>query len=231
MTGMPGCAAWTCAIRRCSASSAPSAAKWAICGLKAQTYCAVASTMSRQKLNVASGSFANCAGNFAGSGSSPTHTSELACFQRVRSACMKLIVDPRGSARMPSVRLSVLVEIAHLAINAPQGQVVVRILHLVFGMTAADFEIDDIRVAAIDQLMRVAAAGGEAGAHARLQFCLASVGHQRGHAFQHEHEFVLVRVRVAHGRTRTWRQPGKVDAERAQAEQVAEHALGAPGDF
>src|SRR5688572_32101703 len=109
--------------------------------------------MSRQKANTASGSLANRAGNFAGSGSSPTHTSELAFSQRVRSACMKLIVDPRSNARTPSVRLPILVEIAHLAIDAPQGQVVVRILHLVFGMTAADFEIDGVGVAAVDQMV------------------------------------------------------------------------------
>ena len=62
ITGMPGCAAWMCAISRCSASSAPSAAKWAICGLNAQAKSAVASTMSRQKSNTASGSLGELRG-------------------------------------------------------------------------------------------------------------------------------------------------------------------------
>src|SRR5687768_9200317 len=92
ITGRPGCAAWMWAINRCSAPSAPSAAKWAICGLNAQANSAVTSTMPRQKSNTASGSSANRAGNFDGSGSRPTHTSEPAASQRARSASMKFIV-------------------------------------------------------------------------------------------------------------------------------------------
>src|SRR5690554_5177140 len=88
---MPGCAACTWAISRSSASSAPGAAKCAICGLNAQAYSAVASTMSRQNPNTESASPANRAGNLPGSGSRPTQTSDPDVSQRCRSCCMKVI--------------------------------------------------------------------------------------------------------------------------------------------
>src|SRR5690606_24319933 len=94
ITGMPGCAAWMWAMSRSSASSAPSAAKWAICGLKQHTNSAVASTISRQNPNTASASPANRAGNFPGSGSSPTQTSDPAPSHRARNAPMKFIAIP-----------------------------------------------------------------------------------------------------------------------------------------
>src|SRR5690606_38093381 len=57
--------------------------------LNAQACSAVASAMSRQKLNTASGSPENRAGNLAGSGSSPTQTRLSAARQRLRSLPMK----------------------------------------------------------------------------------------------------------------------------------------------
>src|SRR5207342_3665556 len=114
--------------------------------------------MARQKLNAASGSPVNCAGNFAGSGSRPTQTSESACSQRVRNACMKLIVDPcstrgskHGSKRCskrcsktrgrPSVRLAVLVEVTELAVDATKGQVVVGIDDAVLAVATTDLDV------------------------------------------------------------------------------------------
>src|SRR5690606_33525317 len=94
ITGTPGWWAWTCATSRSSAASAPSAAKWAICGLNAQACAAVASTMSRQNAKTASGSPANRAGNRPGSGSRPTQTREPVDAQRCRNACMKAIAGP-----------------------------------------------------------------------------------------------------------------------------------------
>src|SRR5688572_25078752 len=91
ITGTPGCSSWMCRISRCSVSSAPSAAKWAICGLKAQAKSAVASTISLQKANTGSGSPRRCAGNFAGSGSRPTQTSVFASDQRLRTSSRKAI--------------------------------------------------------------------------------------------------------------------------------------------
>src|SRR5690606_4043472 len=54
--------------------------------------------MSRQKAKTASGSPMKRAGNFAGSGSSPTQTSESAACQRARRRAMKPGATPAPAA-------------------------------------------------------------------------------------------------------------------------------------
>src|SRR6476469_7801340 len=146
--------------------------------------------MARQNANTASGSPANPAGKRSGSGSSPTQTSDSDRSQRVRSTCMKFMIDPLQT-RSRSVRPPVLVEITPAPIDGPSGEVNVRIVDGLVVGAAADLQVHDVGGAAIDQMVRVAGAGGKAGAHARLKHYLAGIGHQRRGAFQHVDEFVL----------------------------------------
>src|SRR5215203_417252 len=79
------------AIKRCSESSADADAKYAICGLKAHTRSAVASTIDVQNSNIASPWLRRRAGNRVGSGSSPTHSSEFTALQRAFSMSTNFI--------------------------------------------------------------------------------------------------------------------------------------------
>src|SRR5690606_2328419 len=58
--------------------------------------------MSRQNANTASGSSRNRRGNFAGSGSRPTHTSEPESLQRCLSCCMNVIAPPSSRGGLPA---------------------------------------------------------------------------------------------------------------------------------
>src|SRR6185503_1604174 len=78
---------------------------------------------------------------------------------------------------------------------------------------------------AVDEMVRVAAAALEAGAHAGLELGLARIGDERRPAFQDVDELVLLRVRVAQRRLAARREPRQVDAETAQAELVAQTPL------
>lgn len=59
---------------------------------------------------------------------------------------------------------------------------------------------------------------------------LPGIVDQRGLAFQHEYELILLGVVMAQGRRCAWLQAGPVDAEVLQAKRVAERALETPLD-
>src|SRR5690242_9366769 len=159
------------AISRSSASSARSAAKWAICGLNAQARSAVASTIAAQNSNTASGRPCKCAGSLPSSGSRPTQTSESWRCQASARVCMKLIADSSGG--QPSVRRAVLVQVGPAPVEGGALEIDVRVIDRLAGAARADFQIHHVGVAAIDQRVAVAGAGLEAGAHARAQRRLA----------------------------------------------------------
>jgi len=80
-------------------------------------------------------------------------------------------------------------------------------------VAVANFQIDDVPAAAIQQVVGIARAGPEAGAHAGPQLCFAGIGHENGLALDDVDEFVLSRMRVAQRRHAARRQSSKVHAK------------------
>src|SRR6266566_2331204 len=74
-------------------------------------------------------------------------------------------------------------------------------------------------------MVRIAAAGLEAGAHAGLQRRLARIGDQRGGAFENVDELVLARMRVTKRRHRARRQARQINSENGKPERITERAL------
>ena len=74
----------------------------------------------------------------------------------------------------------------------------VGVMGAVGAVAIADLQVHRVEAAAIDELMAVLAARGEACSHAGREPLLAALGAQHQLALEHEHELVLVRVPVPH---------------------------------
>src|SRR5215475_11933720 len=134
------------------------------------------------------------------------------------------------SARIPPSRRSfpgrpVLMgpEIPPVALE--QTEVDVRIVDLVAGLAVADLQIDHVAVRAVDELMAISPAGGEARDHPRRQALRAGIGHQLDLAFENVDELVLGAVPVSLGGGAAGRQADEIDPEMAEAEGIAESPL------
>src|ERR1019366_8265247 len=89
----------------------------------------------------------------------------------------------------------------------------------------ADLEIDRVTAAAVDQLVRDAAAGLEAGGVARLEHGFAFVLDQHQLAFQHVDEFVFLLVPVPQRGGGARLDTRNIDAELRETHAVAQRLL------
>ena len=92
-------------------------------------------------------------------------------------------------------------------------------------IAVADLQVHGVGGAAVDELVPILGARREARAHPGREPLLARLGAQHHLAFQHEYEFVLVRVPVAHGGFLAGWQYGVVDADTGEPERIADAAF------
>jgi hypothetical protein len=78
-------------------------------------------------------------------------------------------------------------------------QIVVGVGGGITGAPVADLQVENVGSAAVDEMMRIAAAGPESGAHARFQDRRAGMGDQRGVTLKDVDELVLPGMRVPQG--------------------------------
>src|SRR5688572_20211229 len=124
------------------------------------------------------------------------------------------------------IRGSVLSGEAPFAVRAYYClQIVVGVVGRIAGRAVADLQIENLGGAAVDEVVRIAAAGAEPGAHARLEQRRAGVGDERGVTLKNVDEFVLLRMRVPQCGLRPRREAGEIDAEVGEPEELAERAL------
>jgi hypothetical protein len=117
----------------------------------------------------------------------------------------------------------------YLAALAGKMQVDIGVRHRVFRLPAADLQIARLRAAAVDQMVAVGRAGGEAGGFPCRQSLVAGVGHQSKLARQDIDELVLMAVPVALGGGRARRQTHEIHAEVGQADRIPQALLCAVG--
>src|SRR3569832_1885433 len=135
----------------------------------------------------------------------------------------------RCGRRAGSIRRTVLVEEAPLAVDEGGEQIVVGVGDFVARRAVADFQNQHVFAGFVQQLAGIASACPEAGAHAGRQAHAAFVGTQGGRSGEDVDQFVLPGMRMAQGRDRTGRQAREVAAEVGQADGVAKGALLASG--
>jgi hypothetical protein len=97
-------------------------------------------------------------------------------------------------------------------------QIVVGVGGGITGAAVADLQVENVGGAAVDKMMRIAAAGPEPGAHAGIQDRRAGAGDQGGVALKNVDELVLPGVRVPQGGLGARREAGEIDAEVCQPE-------------
>ena len=125
-----------------------------------------------------------------------------------------------------SVGRAVLVREGVLAVGSKLGvQVDVGIGDLVVAAAVADDQEQDVGVRPIDEAVRVARSGGEAGAHAGPELLRAGIGLQHHLALQHVDELVLAAVCVTVGGLPARNDAREVHAEVLQPGVVAEPAV------
>src|SRR6202011_3812740 len=129
-----------------------------------------------------------------------------------------------------SVKLGVSIRRAvpmHKDALAARGErsanVLVRVDDGISGIAVADLHIDNVASATVDQVVGVAGAGFETGAHPGTQRRLAGIGHEHGLALDNVNEFVLAHMSMAQRRHAAGRQPRQVHPETGQSEHIAEH--------
>lgn len=125
-----------------------------------------------------------------------------------------------------SIRRSILVCVLPFPVIPQCGlQVVVRVSRGIASAAVAHFEIKNVGVGPVHELMCVPRAGFEARAHARRKRCLALVRDEHRVSLQDVHKFVLFRVGVTKGRARSWIEARQVHPEVRQAEDVTQRPL------
>src|SRR5271166_3367308 len=108
-----------------------------------------------------------------------------------------------GGRRSPMANLverPVLVDEAPLAVDGYGREIIVGIDHAVIGRPVADFEIDDVLIRFVNEVMRVAASPLEAGAHAGTERCAAGVGDKGRPSVEDIDELVLLCMSMAQSR-------------------------------
>src|SRR5450759_493908 len=123
------------------------------------------------------------------------------------------------------VRRAIPVQIAAAFFVALHHQIDVRIMHALGFGASADLEIDRVAAAAVDQLVRDAAAGLEAGGVAGLEYGFAVVLDQHQLAFQHVDEFVFLLVPMPQRGGRARLDARNIDAELRETHDVAQRLL------
>src|SRR5882757_7681166 len=140
----------------------------------------------------------------------------------------------RGGSDSPSdnptlMRRAVLAREDVLAVGAGLAlHVDLRIVDLVERRAVADHQKHRVLGRGVDEAVGVAAAGGEAGAHAGLQRLAALVGLEHDLARDDPDEFVLPGVRMARRGLRARYDAREVHAEIIQANTIAQPAVPAP---
>src|SRR5439155_9830850 len=86
------------------------------------------------------------------------------------------------------------------AVAPERGEIIVRIGDFVARPAVADFQIDDVAAAAVDEAMAIRLAGRKARRHAGPEHPLAGIGQEGGLAFEHHHELVFQRMPMAQRR-------------------------------
>src|SRR5215470_8026909 len=126
-----------------------------------------------------------------------------------------------------SIRRAVLVykDAARPVRTLDGHEIVVGISRRIASRPIADLEIDNVDRGSIDEVMPVAGAGFEAGAHARLERGLAAIGDERRTAFEDVDELVLLGMCVPERRHRPRFQRGEIDAKDGQSEEIAQRAF------
>lgn len=142
---------------------------------------------------------------------------------------MGCVAEPTaGSCASESVRLPILVDEGPTA-GAVGGdfQVVLRIVGAVAGSSVTHFDINNIRVAAVDEMVRDTP-GWKARAHTRTHGDFAAVGDERRRSFQDEDKLILFRVAMLERGFTARGKTCQIHAEGLEAEEIAEGALVAP---
>src|SRR5262249_5954799 len=141
--------------------------------------------------------------------------SPCACPRSRRSAQPPSSVGRAVPARHASARVR----------RAPHEiDVAVGVIRDVLGIAVADHQVHGGARATVEHLVAVAAAGGEAGAHAGRQRLLAGVAAQQQLPLEHVYELILVRVPVAHRGLLAGRERRDVDADAREPQGITEAA-------
>lgn len=130
-------------------------------------------------------------GRFSGAGAASA-TGEAQCYARQQAgATGQQLVGP------VSIRRSVLVHELPLSFGSENGfQVIVWVADRIARRAVADFEVEDLFIGSVDELVSISRACSETSAHARLQGGFAVVGDEDWAACQDVQELVLSGVRM-----------------------------------
>lgn len=106
-------------------------------------------------------------------------------------------------------------------------EVVLRIIGAVAGNPVAHFQVNNIRVAAVDEMVRDTT-GWKARAHTRSHSDLAAVRDERRRSFQDEDKLILFRVAMLERGFTARGKTSQIHAEGFETEEIAKGTLVAP---